>query len=341
LTWLEKEIERNKARLERIRTSPDRTMLKANRLLYEMELDLRKAQLDAWRNHSRPMINSEYATVLMNAMGFVGLDLMGAADRTRLAGEYFDIIRAHGYPDTACDRTIVCLAMCVNQDFPPPDIVLAHNTACHMELTSFKAIGEHFGVPVFTLNPGLGASEETLRFVTDQLEEFIAFAEERIPGVRYDEERMVELIAIEQKASECLREINEMRSQVPCLLSALDAFRLPRFPSYYPQPERALQYFSEWRDEMRDRAQKGIGVLENEKLRLLWVVTGPFYFNPFSILAKYGVAVPALQFGWMTRMYGINYPSFGDRTEYGRRLTPLELRPDRLHRLGRAREGGG
>jgi benzoyl-CoA reductase/2-hydroxyglutaryl-CoA dehydratase subunit BcrC/BadD/HgdB len=324
LSWLENEIERNQKRLQRIESNPDQRMLRSNKLLYELELDLRKEQLEAWRTGSRPMANCEYATMLINAMGFLGLDLMGAADRTRLADDYFDIIRAQEYPDTACDRTIVCMAMCINNDFPPPDIVLAHNTACHMELMSFKAIGEHFKAPVFTLNGGLGASEDTLRFVTDQLGEFIEFAEAKVPGVRYDEDRMMELIEVESKAIEYMSEINRLRSRVPCPISGQDAFRLPRFPTYYQDPHRALKYFEAWRDEMMDRAEKGIGALEEEKLRLLWVVTGPFYFNPFRVLAERGVAVPALQFGWMTRLYGIKYHNYGDETEYGRKLSPLE-----------------
>ncbi|MFH1091172.1 MAG: 2-hydroxyacyl-CoA dehydratase family protein, partial [Pseudomonadota bacterium] len=307
MNWLEIEIERNKKRLARIASSPDKSMLQANKLLYEMELDLRIAQLEAWRTGSRPMANSEYATLIISALGFIGLDLMGAADRTRLASEYFDILRANGFPDTACDRTIVCLAMCINRDFPVPNLVLATNTACQMELVSFKAIAEFFGAPVFTLNGGLGASEETLRFVTDQLGEFIEFAESKIPGVRYDEERMVEIIEVERKAAECLRQVNELRRNIPCPLSPLDAFRLPRMPSYYPDPARSLKYFEAWRDELMHKAEKGIGALENEQLRFLWVVTGPFYFNPFQVLIRRGVAVPALQFGWMTRVFGIKY----------------------------------
>ena len=324
MTWLEKEIERNKKRLARIASAPDKRMLQANKLLYEIELDYRIAQLEAWRTGNRPLANIEYASLIVNALGFLGLDFMGAADRTRLASEYFDIIRAHGFPDTACDRTIVCLAMCINKDFPPPDLVLAHNTACHMELTSFKAIGEYFDKPVFTLNGGLEASEDSLRFVTAQLEEFIAFAEAKIPGIRYDEERMVELIEVERQAADCLRQVNELRRNIPCPLSPLDAFRLPRVPSYYPDPHRALKYFEAWRDELMEKAEQGFGVLENERLRFLWVVTGPFYFNPFQVLMRRGVAVPAMQFGWMTRMFGIKYHMYGDETEYGRKLSPLE-----------------
>lgn len=324
MTWLEKEIERNQKRIAMIDANPDKTKLRANKLLYEMELDYRKAQLEAWQTGSKPLANCEYASLLINALGFLGLDFMGAADRTRLATEYFDLIREKGFPDTACDRTIVCLAMCMKGDFPPPSLVLAHNTACHMELTAFKAIGEYFSAPVFTLDAGLEANEDTLRYVVDQLEEFIEFAQAKIPGIEYKEERMIELIEVERKACDYLREINQLRRHIPCLISGQDAFRLPRFPSYYPDPQRALNYFAAWRDEMMERAEKGVGVLENEKLRLLWVVTGPFYFNPFQVLARRGVAVPALQFGWMPRMYGIKYANYGDESEYGRKLSPLE-----------------
>jgi hypothetical protein len=41
-------------------------------------------------------------------------------------------------------------------------------------------------------------------------------------------------------------------------------------------------------------------------------------------LVKKGVAVPALQFGWMPRIFGIKYKPFGDESEYGRKLTPME-----------------
>jgi benzoyl-CoA reductase/2-hydroxyglutaryl-CoA dehydratase subunit BcrC/BadD/HgdB len=240
MNWLEKEIERNKKRIKKIDESSNPFFLRSNKLLYENELDLRMAQLEAWKTGNKPIMNSEYATVLMNAMGCIGLDLVGIADRTGLASDYFEIIREQGFPDHACDRTIVSLAMCINGDLPVPDIVLAHNTACHMELLSFKALAEKFKKPVYVLNGGLGASEESLKFVTDQMMEFIEFAEKKVPGVRYDEERMIEIIDVERKALDCAKEINRLRAHIPCLISGLDAFRLPRFPSYYPDHSKAL-----------------------------------------------------------------------------------------------------
>lgn len=323
MIWLEAEIERYQNRIRRIEANPDPTKLKCNRLLYELERDFRKAQLQAWRL-GKLFASGEHVSCLVPALGFVNLDLVGAADRVTLASPFFDILRAKGFPDDACDRTIVCIAMCINGDFPPPNFMVATNMACEMELTSFKAIGEYFRAPVFCLDIGLRANEDTLRYVTAQLEELIEFAQEKVPGARYDEQKLVELLESDRVAFDCMRNIHELRKHVPCLISGQDAFRIPRLPSHYHDPAKAVEYFRAYRDEMLERAEKGFGVLEDEKLRFLWVVTGPYYFDPFNFLARRGVAVPALQYGVMTRWYGAKYGVYGDETEYGRKLSPLE-----------------
>jgi hypothetical protein len=105
----------------------------------------------------------------------------------------------------------------------------------------------------------------------------------------------------------------------------LGARCIPSFspPQLLPRSAEGLEYLETWRDEMLEEAEKGISVIK-EKLRLLWIVTGPFYFNPFQVLGRGGVTVPALQIRWMPRLFGIKYAIFGDETEYGRKLSPLE-----------------
>lgn len=323
-TWLEQEIERNQKRIDKILANPDATKIKANKILYELERDLRISQLESWHTGKPPLINSDHLPQLVYALGGIGIDSMGAADRTVLATEYFDVLRAKGFPDDACDRTVVIIAMCVSGDFPPPNFVLSTSMACPMECISPKAIGEYFKVPVFHIDTTLETSEEALRYVADQIGECIEYAEATVQNVKFDDERLLYALEIDRIAHECAKEIHELRKRVPCPLSGQDAFRLPRIPSMYPDPGKAVEYWRVFVDEMKERAEKGYGVLENEKLRFLWVVTGPFYFNPFSLLAKRGVAVPALQFGMMSRWFGAEYAFFGDETEYGRKLSPLE-----------------
>ena len=196
MTWLEQEIARNQKRIARISANPDPTKLKANKLLYELELDLRIAQMDAWKTGSRPLINSDHLPPLVYALGGIGIDSMGAADRTMLAAEYFNILRSNNFPDDACDRTIVIIALCVSKNFPPPNFVIATSFACPMECVSPKAIGHYFDMPVFHVDTTLETSDDALTYVADQLGELIEFAEAKVPGVKYSEERL--LYAFEQ-----------------------------------------------------------------------------------------------------------------------------------------------
>ena len=323
-TWLETEIARNQKRIDKINASSDSTKIKANKMLYELELDLRKAQLEAWKTHNKPLINSDHIPMMVYAMGGIGIDSMGAADRTMLATEYFNVLRSQGFPDDACDRTIVIIALCVSKNFPPPDFVIATSFACPMECISPKAIGHYFNMPVFHIDTTLETSQDALTYVTDQLGEMIEFAEAKVPGVHYSEERLLYALEMDKIAHNYAKEIHALRRRVPCPLSGQDAFRLPRIPSMYPDPKKAVEYWKAFAEEMHERAEKGYGVLEDEKLRFLWAVTGPFYFNPFDVLAKRGVAVPAMQFGVMSRFFGVEYGFIDDITEYGRKLTPLE-----------------
>ena len=324
MTWLEQEIARNQKRIDRITTNPDATKIKANKLLYELERDLRIAQLDAWKTGNKPLINSDHLPPLVYAMGGIGLDMTGAADRTMLATEYFNVLRSNNFPDDACDRTIVIIALTVSKNFPPPNFVISTSFACPMECVSPKAIGEYYNLPIFHVDTTLETSDDALTYVADQIGELIEYAEAKVPGIKYSEERL--LFAFEQDtiAHECAKQIHKLRKRVPCPLAGQDAFRLPRIPSMYPDPKKGAEYWKQFAEELHERAEKGYGVLEDEKLRFLWAVTGPFYFNPFDLLAKRGVAVPALQFGVMSRWFGAEYGLFGDETEYGRKLNPLE-----------------
>jgi len=324
MTWIEEEIRRNQRRIDRILENPDPTKLKANKILYELERDLRIAQLESWRSGKPPLANSDHLPQLVRGLGCTGLDLFGAADRTVLATDYFDILRANSFPDDACDRTVVIIALCISGNFPPPNFVLSTSFACPMECISPKAIAEYFKVPIFHIDTTLETGEEALKYVADQVGELIEFAQAKVPGIRYDEEKLLEAMEMDRLAHDCAKEIHQLRKQVPCPLSGQDAFRLPRPPSIYPDAGKAVEYWRVYTEEVKERAEKGYGVLADEKLRFLWVVTGPFYFNPFDLLAKRGVAVPALQFGVMSRWYGAEYGFIGDKTEYGRELTPLE-----------------
>ena len=322
MNFYEAEIIKCERRIKKIEENPDPVKFRSNKILYEIERDLNIARLRDWRE-GKPFIEG-LTPPLIRAMGFEPLDLDICADRSTVDRSRFDTIRALGLPDYACDRTVVCIDMCLKKELPPPNLIVSHNCACDPIKLAYNTVGRLFNAPVACLDFGLEANNDTLRYVTDQMGEIIEFAQKKVPRVKYDESKLIELQTYDRAAYGYLNDIYQLRKRVPCPIAGRDAFRLPLPPSYYPDQAKALEYFRIWRDEMQERADKGIGAVNEEKLRVLWAVSGPFYTDPFSFLEKRGVSIPWFQFDMAMRWSGVKYPLYGDKTEYGRKLAPLE-----------------
>ena len=326
MNFFEEEVAKLSRRVKNIAENPIPGKLKSNKLLYELDLDLRLHQMEAWQQ-GRPFAEPGLFHPLLQALGFEIGDYIMAADRTSHADEHFDTVRTMGYPDSLCDRTIVQLAMLNSQHMPPPALVVMHNNACEAIKLSGNALGRISGAQIYAIDVPVNTEErpqEVLTYVTAQLRGLIDFVEERFPGHKFDEELFTELLEADRIATQCCQGVYEARKAVPCPVDGRDAFRELRLPSWFSNWRLAVQYFLEWRDEMVERAEKGISGLKEEKLRFLWTVSGPFYFDPFPLLTSQGVAVPYFHYGMGGRMWGVLYPNYGEEHMFQRELTPLE-----------------
>ena len=79
-----------------------------------------------------------------------------------------------------------------------------------------------------------------------------------------------------------------------------------------------------YRDELLERADKGMGGVPEEKLRLAWLATGPYGRSTFDLLTKKGVSLPWFHHGTAPFYFGVVRNDYGDDSTYGRKLTPLE-----------------
>ena len=290
MNFYEAEVAKCDRRIRKIEGNPDPAMLKTNKMRYELERDRMIHKVQAWRE-GKPFADGPARPLLM-ALGFELMDLYGSADRTGLAERHFETVRRVALPEIACDRTVVGIAMCVNGELPPPSLMLVSNRACDPDMLSCNALGRWFNAATYCVDTPLKADDGALKYVAGQLGELIEFAQGEVPGVRFDESRLLELQEYDRKAFEHMHDIYELRKRVPCPISGKDAFRLPTPPSHYPDPAKALEYFRAWSDEMGERAEKGIGAVKEEKLRLMWLVSGPFFADPFAVLERRGASIP-------------------------------------------------
>jgi hypothetical protein len=324
----EVEIAKYEKRLNTIKNKPSATMLASNELLYKAHLEHNKEQLRWWQR-GKPFISvsSSGGEIIMWAFGdYQPLNLVGIADRlgTGRAEETVDDVMAMGLPDYACDRTILFLPLAMEgQEMPKPRIIITRTGACNVINNTHVTMAELMKVPVYTIDiPFSDPHQEHLDYVTRQLKDCVKYIEENLPGAKYDEDRLVEWLGMMRRWYASLHDIYELRRKVPCPDHPRDVFREPLAPPNYAQPMPIVEYYESYRDELRARAAAHWSAVGEEKLRIIWAITGPYGSSVWDSLVKQGVSVPFWHYGAAKRIFQM--PIIGEESEFGKKLTPLE-----------------
>lgn len=320
MNYYEEHIIKLENRIKKIEENPDPTKPKSNKFRYGLDLQLAKEQLEGWRQ-GRPFSDggSLLAGCLTRAMGFVPIGSVEPAFQTREPQKYLNKARDMGLPvDQSCDMTMMPFAMMECGDLPMEDLTICDQHACTPMMLRGIHVAHTAKVLTYHIDLGFAADEANLKYVTDQLRDFIIFAENKFPGViRYDEEKLIESQKNEEAIARYNEEIYEMIKKKPTPIHGKDL--MPRDAARWGATELDVEYAKTRRDEVAERAANGQAAVPGEKLRVLWTgVTAPIFMDPYKVLAKWGIAV----FRGVRPPGDSNYtgvPFWGDRE-----LSPLE-----------------
>jgi benzoyl-CoA reductase/2-hydroxyglutaryl-CoA dehydratase subunit BcrC/BadD/HgdB len=184
---------------------------------------------------------------------------------------------------------------------PKPDFLVTTTCACDTHLKWFQIASRLYKAPLFLLdvpyNTGGGDSDHLdkshIEYYGSQLEELFAFLEKQT-GTKYDVYKLRETLAVSNWTSKLWMEIQNYRKTVPCPMDARDAFSAVFFMLCMPGSQLAVDFYTQLRDELKQRVQDGIGVIENEQFRLVWDNL-PLWFNLkiFDYLNSLGAVVVA------------------------------------------------
>jgi len=324
---LEEEIVKYDTRIKKIKDNPDPYRMRSNLMLYEIERDQRIYQLESAKA-GKPVASGGGA--ILRAMGFAPYSGgAGAADRLATGNwrKYWDMALANGFPELGCDRTILGITLVSSGDIPPVDFVVAFNGACQPLMHSEMATARHFKVPVFVIDRGFDLNEENLKYVAEQFGELVEFAESKFPGMKLDMARLEESLYYAREGEKVYHDIYELRKRKPCPINPRDAQyeRGPIWGATYP--DRMLKYLQTYRDELYERAEKGIGRMKEERVRVLWTCVGLNYdVEIYKWMSDQGVSMPFYQYGIAARTFTVApwHTGYLDETEFGRKLTPFE-----------------
>ncbi len=317
-------IDRLQKQIKRIEENPDPTRLKSNKMLYELQIEEHKALLQAEREHRPQSYSSPGITPLWLALGILsGHDSSQDNTRATYLEGFMNKAREKGFPvDNACEMSMAGLARWAAGEATQ----LARAPMCNLACTGFwlsDTVMHHMKPePMYFLSKGFEENEDSLKYVVEQLQEYITFAENMYPGiVKYDEAKLAEIQSYMEQAEMYCREMYYLQRNRPAPLASKQAFRLagPLPVGIFPNPKKMVEYARIKRDEVAELVAKGIGGVPNEKLRFIWTVSRPWFMDPFPTLEKRGAAA-IIFFDAPSQRYPVPKKRFwGDR-----QLTPLE-----------------
>lgn len=194
---------------------------------------------------------------------------------------YLEEAERKGYSQNLCSYSRCGLGYALSGmsgPMPPPDILITFRNSCDVYVKWWQSLQAHLGAPLFVGEaPYVLAPEDldnyVLDYVVKQLMDLIMVAEDKFK-LRFDEEKLVEAVKLSDRASELWLEALKLRSNKPCPIGGRDSASAI-FPLVVMQgTKEAVQFYEEL---LREVKEKGGGVVEDEKYRLLFDGIWPWY----------------------------------------------------------------
>ncbi len=322
-------------RIKKIEESSSPMVGGAAKHLYIMNKERLEAEVLACQQ-GKPLGEAGNLGRLLKAMGFTFTrDGVSAEYAPASFGEHQAIVERMGFPgDKLCDKIVTQLANRETSALPKPDVIYADSHGCDIHHNYYARMqADLFNIPVFFVDVGLNEDNKpnlaNLNYIADQLGEFIEWAEKKVPGIKYDEAKHIQLLEMDAIGQKYVREIYQLVKHIPCPFAPSDV--LSRFygqcePSRYPNMQKALDYLRNFRDEVAERVASGQGPYPEERLRLIWAGQSSSFqsVDPSKVLLERKVALPLSIVGRTLYYVGLRGVPYGEVSEYGVILSPLQ-----------------
>ncbi len=183
-----------------------------------------------------------------------------------------------------------------------PDMLIVTTAVCDTRVKWWELMGEMLDVPVYIMEapemPPIGRegadisagdmetagiqigrkdAPHTIQFAAQNYMGFVKFLE-KVCEKPMDQKKLSEISKATAKISRIRREINEYRKSIPTPMGSADAFAA-MFPGMYmPGTQLADDFYTRLRAEVKERMEKKIGIVSQERFRLVWSGI-PFWYN--------------------------------------------------------------
>ncbi len=238
------------------------------------------------------MVASHYDEIL-RAMDIVPLpteNYAGLCAAKRDMDRFLLKAEADGYSQVLCSYTRIGLGFdsmrkelghipenSPDGGMPLPDMMIGSSAICDPRFKWYQAASRYLDVPSFSIDvvapPPLADLDQVrdhyIAYQRAQFQGLIEFLEKQT-GTKLDKDRLWEVIRLGDKAWQLWYDIDRLRVAVPCPMPSQDHFSIMVAGHYYTGTQVAVDFYQKLYDEVKHKADNQMGVIENEKYRLLY-----------------------------------------------------------------------
>ncbi len=158
--------------------------------------------------------------------------------------------------------------------WPVADFLLSSHVCCSHSKW-YQRAGELEGnVPMRAIDvsvgpyPNIEDREGAVKYITEQMNDSIEWMKE-VTGRDYNDELLIEAINNECRSLSVWAEICTYNENIPAPLDEKTMFSLYVSTTLNPQRKEIADFYEEVRDEVKDRAERGIAGVANERYRVI------------------------------------------------------------------------
>lgn len=233
-----------------------------------------------------------------------------------VAPKFIEIAEAEGYSSELCSYLTNSIGYAKRYlelgEAPPespleggmgqPSMLLGSGFVCDPRYKWFQTMAtRYFRVPVFNSDPlsppydididDPRIAEHYVGQLRQDLKGLVSFLEKNT-GKKLDTKKLRKIMENSQKALEIWYEILQMRKARPCPMGAEDYFSAIIPQLFMLGEEETIDFYRSIHSEVKNRVEKGIGVISDEKYRLMWGGLPPWFnLGLFNYLESLGAVV--------------------------------------------------
>jgi benzoyl-CoA reductase subunit B len=226
----------------------------------------------------------------------------------QLSGPYFKVLQEHGYPGNGCRYCSLGLACTLANDpasapwggLPKPAALVARLT-CDCIQQVFSQWAAALDTEFFALEAPAWTHKDAAWFEKSNERWEEVFQPERIELLVHEMRALIAMLETktnrrfnEDRLSSLMEKINEQEGYIaeaarligaatPCPVSIADQMPNTMIPQWHRGSDWAVAHARRFRDEVVERVKAGVGVSDNERIRLMWIGAGlwhdPGFYN--------------------------------------------------------------